>query len=116
MAVIEKIVTDDPEPGIRGELQITGEFLPLRQTTESMDIFELYRSAAADVGFSVSGESSGGCADSGFASSTGTPTLCATGPVGGAVHTVEEYLEIGSLVPRSQALALAALRASTPSG
>jgi glutamate carboxypeptidase len=36
--------------------------------------------------------------------------LCATGPVGGNAHTPEEYLEIASLVPRAQALALAILR------
>jgi acetylornithine deacetylase/succinyl-diaminopimelate desuccinylase-like protein len=38
------------------------------------------------------------------------PTLCATGPVGGQAHTPEEYLELDSIVPRAQALALAILR------
>ena len=32
------------------------------------------------------------------------------GPVGGAAHTPEEYLEVASLVPRAQAVALAILR------
>ena len=58
----------------------------------------------------VAGEFSGGCADSGFTAAVGCPTLCATGAVGGNAHTPEEYLEIGSLVPRAQALALAILR------
>jgi glutamate carboxypeptidase len=52
----------------------------------------------------------GGCADSGFASATGTPTICAVGPVGGRAHTPDEYLEIETLMPRAQALALAVLR------
>lgn len=47
---------------------------------------------------------------SGFTAGVGCPTLCATGPVGGNAHTPEEYLEIGSLVPRAQTLALAILR------
>ncbi|MGV6876753.1 M20/M25/M40 family metallo-hydrolase [Pseudochelatococcus sp. B33] len=114
LAAVGKIVTDDPAPGIRGELRITGEFLPLRQSAENADLFALYRAAAGDVGFAVGGEASGGCADSGFAAATGTPTLCGTGPVGGAVHTADEYLELASLVPRAQALALAAMRAAMP--
>jgi glutamate carboxypeptidase len=40
----------------------------------------------------------------------GCPTLCAVGPVGGNAHTPEEYLEVESLVPRAQALALTILR------
>ena len=52
----------------------------------------------------------GGCADSGFAAATGTPTICAVGPVGGRAHSPDEYLEIDTLVPRAQALALAVLR------
>ena len=52
----------------------------------------------------------GGCADSGFTAAAGTPTICAVGPVGGKAHTPDEYLEIDTLVPRAQALALAVLR------
>ena len=35
---------------------------------------------------------------------------CAVGPVGAKAHTPEEYLELDSIVPRAQALALAILR------
>ena len=52
----------------------------------------------------------GGCADSGFAAATGAPTICGVGPVGGKAHSPEEFLEIETLVPRAQALALAVLR------
>jgi glutamate carboxypeptidase len=40
----------------------------------------------------------------------GTPTICGVGPVGGLAHSPEEYLELDSIVPRAQALALAILR------
>jgi glutamate carboxypeptidase len=36
--------------------------------------------------------------------------LCAVGPVGGRGHSPEEYMEVDTLVPRAQALALAILR------
>ena len=55
-------------------------------------------------------EFAGGCADSGFASNVGAPTICGVGPIGGRAHSPEEYLEIESIVPRAQALALAVMR------
>jgi glutamate carboxypeptidase len=62
------------------------------------------------VGREVDGEFTGGCADSGFTASVGCPTLCAVGPVGGKAHSPEEYLEVESLVPRAQAMALTIAR------
>ncbi|MGR3715854.1 MAG: hypothetical protein ACU0B1_03795 [Thermohalobaculum sp.] len=61
-------------------------------------------------GLSVGGEFSGGCADSGFAAAVSAPTICGTGPVGGKAHSPEEFLELNSIVPRAQALALTVLR------
>jgi glutamate carboxypeptidase len=52
----------------------------------------------------------GGCSDAGFAASAGAPAICGVGPIGGRAHSPEEYLEIGSIVPRAQALALAVMR------
>ena len=60
-----------------------GEFLPLTQSEASETLFAAYRDAARDAGLDVSGEFSGGCADSGFTAAVGCPTLCSTGPVGG---------------------------------
>ena len=73
-------------------------------------MFETYAAAGADAGLVITGEFTGGCADSGFTAGVGCPTLCAVGPVGANAHTVEEYLEVGSIVPRAQALALAIMR------
>ena len=46
----------------------------------------------------------------GFTAGVGCPTLCGVGPVGANAHTAEEYLEVDTLVPRAQAMALAILR------
>ena len=114
MAALEAIVAHATVPGTTARLVVRGEFAPLVPTPASDALFAAYRAAAADAGLDVHGEFSGGCADSGFTAGVGCPTLCATGPVGGNAHTPEEYLEIGSLVPRAQALALAILRLSVP--
>ena len=98
-------------PGTSAKIEITGEFVPLVENAEGKALYEHYAAGLRELGV---GETTalftGGCADSGFASATGTPTICAVGPVGGNAHTPEEFLEIDTLTPRAQALALAVLR------
>jgi glutamate carboxypeptidase len=106
MAAIEAIVAQATVPGTRAELTVKGEFLPLVQDPASKALFDSYVAASAGLGAQVGGEFTGGCADSGFTASVGCPTLCAVGPVGGRAHSPEEYLEVDSLVPRAQAMAL----------
>jgi glutamate carboxypeptidase len=111
MAAIEKIIATPTVPGTSATLTIKGEFVPVVQSGASKALFETYQGAARDAGLTtLQGEFSGGCADSGFTAAVGTPTICGIGPVGGLAHTPEEYLEIDSIVPRAQTLALAILR------
>lgn len=107
---IRAIVETANIPGTRGRLSISGEFLPLVETPESRALFALYAAAAADAGFAATAEFTGSCADSGFTAGVGCPTLCSIGPVGAHGHTPEEYVELDSLVPCAQALALALMR------
>jgi glutamate carboxypeptidase len=109
VGAIEKIVATEHVPGTTATLLIKGEFLPLEQTVANANLFSTYQKAARQIGLKLEGEFTGGCADSGFTSAVGTPTVCATGPVGGMAHTPEEYMVVDSLVPRAQALALAVL-------
>jgi glutamate carboxypeptidase len=110
VAAIRKIAETCSVPGATSSLIIKGEFLPLVQTPEAKALFDLYHSAAADAGFSVSAEFTGGCADSGYTAAQGCPTLCSVGPVGGKAHTPDEFLEIDSMIPCAQALALSVMR------
>ena len=111
MAEIERIVATPSVPGTSTVLTIKGEFVPVVQSEASKALFENYQAAARQAGLTtLQGEFSGGCADSGFTAAVGTPTICGLGPVGGLAHTPEEYLELDSIVPRAQALALAILR------
>jgi glutamate carboxypeptidase len=113
VSAIGDIVNTAVVAGTTARLEILGEFLPLSTAGAAQELFAGYQAAAAEVGLAIEGEFSGGCADSGFSAAVGCPTLCATGPVGGNAHTPEEFLEIDSLVPRAQALALAILRLPT---
>jgi glutamate carboxypeptidase len=110
MAKVETIMATSYVPGTSARLEITGEFLPLVETAENKQLFDVYAGCLSDLGNEPKALFTGGCADSGFAAATGTPTICGVGPVGGRVHSPDEYMEIDTLVPRAQALALAVLR------
>jgi glutamate carboxypeptidase len=101
---IEKIVRAEDVPGTSADIKPVAMFLPL-ELKHSEALFALYKDAAARVGFTVDGEFTGGCADSGFTAALGVPTLCGLGPVGGKAHTDEEFCRLDTLVPRTQALA-----------
>jgi glutamate carboxypeptidase len=111
MAKVEAIMAKSYVPGTSTTLAITGEFLPLVETNDGKALFAHYAAGLRELGTSeTTALFTGGCADSGFASATGAPTICGVGPVGGRAHSPDEFLEIDTLVPRAQALALAVLR------
>jgi len=116
MNIMEKILGEVREicrccelPGSDSRILREGNFLPLEQDEKSRELLDAYGRSAAGLGFQVSGEPTGGSADSGFTAALGTPTLCGTGPVGGNAHRDDEWCRIDTLVPRAQALALTIL-------
>ncbi len=102
-ARIQAIVDANDVPGTTARLTQSSEFLPL-EPRWSEDLMTVYQRAAADVGFAVAGEFTGGCSDAGFTASLGIPTLCGVGPVGAKAHTEAEYCCLDTMVPRTQAL------------
>ncbi|UZE18729.1 M20 family metallopeptidase [Pseudomonas sp. B21-054] len=102
-STIQAIVAEEELIGTHAILKEATTFLPM-EAHHSERLLHIYQQKALALGFSVEGEFTGGCADSGFTASLGIPTLCGLGPVGGKVHTDREYLELDTLVPRAQAL------------
>ena len=86
-----------------------GVFFPLEPSPQALELLSRYQASAVTLDMKVEGEFTGGSADSGLTASVGAPTLCATGPVGGDVHTEREWLRVDTIVPRAQALALTIL-------
>lgn len=110
IARIARIVETANVPGTSARLEIAGEFKPLVEGPENKRLLDHYAACAIDLDIKVAGEFTGGCADSGFTSGVGTPTVCAVGPIGGKAHTPDEFLVVDSIVPRAQTLALAVAR------
>ena len=111
LAKVEGIMAKSYVPGTSAEIEVIGEFVPLVENADGKALYEHYAAALKALGVAeTTALFTGGCADSGFASAAGTPTICAVGPVGGRAHSPDEYMEINTFVPRTQALALAVLR------
>lgn len=112
LALLERIaaIVETPNlPGTRASYTVEAEFLPMVRDAGTDRLLAAYQAGAAELGFAVDAEFTGGCADSGFTAAEGCPTLCATGPMGWDAHTPHEYLLIDSLLPRTKALTLAVL-------
>ncbi|RST48204.1 M20 family metallopeptidase [Variovorax sp. MHTC-1] len=107
LAKVRAIVEEESLPRTKGRITETRRTLPMKPTPD--ELLALYQRGARALGFEVTGEFTGGAADSGLTASVGAPTLCGTGPVGGHAHTEREYCELATFVPRAQAVALAIL-------
>ncbi len=78
----------------------------------TMRIFEVARGVAGELGIELTHQSAGGGSDGNFTGAMGIPTLDGLGAIGKGYHTLNEYIEVESLVTRGRLLAglLAELR------
>lgn len=70
-----------------------------------MKLYDQARYIANAIGFDIVHQSSGGGSDGNFTGAMGIPTLDGLGVAGAKMHTLEEHIEIVSLVPRAKLLA-----------
>jgi glutamate carboxypeptidase len=73
------------------------------EETEALLI--LAEEIASDSGVSFSHTRTGGGSDGNYLAPMRVPVLDGLGPVGGELHTVNEYIELPSLLPRTAMLA-----------
>ena len=74
---------------------------PFEQSADSRLLFEHASRLAAEIGFELVGETTGGGSDANFIAHQ-VPTLDGLGPDGDDVHTLNEHIFISSLLPRMQ--------------
>jgi len=93
-------------PGVRVTMTAQGSGSPTMPRTPAVAALEtLAQQAARELGFEVEGAKTGGGSDAAVVASEGTPVLDGLGPIGGLDHGPDEYIEIGSIVPRTALLA-----------
>ncbi|MEX0283099.1 MAG: M20/M25/M40 family metallo-hydrolase [Paracoccaceae bacterium] len=71
--------------------------------TETM--FQLAQDIAGEIGFELGGESAGGGSDGNFTGAMGIPTLDGLGVMGDGLHTLNEHIQLPSLIERGKLMA-----------
>ncbi|ANF59175.1 M20/M25/M40 family metallo-hydrolase [Halotalea alkalilenta] len=108
----------DLERGVRMMLELSGEangveFEVTRGVTrpvwkpgaETMALFDVAREIAGEIGFEITANSVGGGSDGNFTGAMGIPTLDGLGVRGEGLHTLNEHIEVDSLVERARLMA-----------
>jgi glutamate carboxypeptidase len=109
-AAVARVLDQIHLEGTTTTITAKAAFLPLEPSEAGQALFDHYAAAAAELGMTVTGEYTGGSADSGFTAAIGAPTLCGVGPIGAKAHSPDEVCHLDSLIPRAKAVALAILR------
>jgi glutamate carboxypeptidase len=102
---IESILQTPVISGTSTTFSRQSESLPLGPTSDNVHLAHSYLETARKLGLELSGERTGGCADSGITANAGAPTICGTGPVGGNAHTEDEYILVATLAERARIVA-----------
>ncbi|MCC7163891.1 MAG: M20 family metallopeptidase [Anaerolineae bacterium] len=91
----------------RTHIEIAGEFEfpPMAKTPAIALMADWAKSIANELGFSVQDQATGGASDANNVAQCDVPVLDGLGPVGGADHSPEEYIERDSIIPRTRLLA-----------
>ena len=94
------------------EIHVHGGFgrPPKPMTPEAERLFELVRSAGADLGQAIGWRDTGGVCDGNNIAACGVPVVDTMGVRGGKIHSAEEYLIVESLSERAALSALTILR------
>ena len=78
----------------------------------TMAMFDLARDIAKNLGFDLTASSAGGGSDGNFTGFLGIPTLDGLGVKGAGLHTLNEHIEIASLVERARLISGMLIRLS----
>lgn len=103
---VEGIIAQSYIPGTRSTFEVIGERYPMEDTEGNYALAAHINSVSQKYGF---GErkpcltSSG--SDASYTTMAGVPSVCTVGPVGGFIHSKNEYMEADSLISSSELLA-----------
>jgi glutamate carboxypeptidase len=102
---IEAIAAAEDVPGTRAELRLWLHRPPMPWTPATDRLAALVAECAAAMGAKIDTVATMGGSDANLLAARGLPTLCGLGPVGGAVMTADEYIELPTLAERAALVA-----------
>ncbi|MHC4977117.1 MAG: M20/M25/M40 family metallo-hydrolase [Planctomycetota bacterium] len=110
--MLEELATpEDAMPRVRVSHSFNRPAKPL--IPETQHLAEIARDAAESLGQKLPFSSTGGVCDGNILQDAGLPTIDTMGVRGGGLHTPDEWIELDSLVERSQLMAILLYRLST---
>jgi len=92
-------------PGTHASVDVLARHRPMERSGASTRLVETAVALAAELGFPLHDAETSGASDANTIAALGIPTLDGLGPIGGHWHAAAEYLELGSIVPRTTLLA-----------
>ena len=104
-AAIAGLATSLVVPDTTATLATMARWNPMEKLARSGRLVALAQGLAHGLGFGLADAATGGASDANTTSGMGVPTLDGLGPIGGNDHSPAEYLEVGSIVPRTTLLA-----------
>jgi len=104
-AEIERLVANPTIDGVSVALGRSAGHPPMEKTPASARLVALAVDVAGELGFDLADAATGGASDANTTAALGIPTLDGLGPVGGDDHSVDEWLDLSSVVPRITLLA-----------
>jgi glutamate carboxypeptidase len=104
-AAVRRIAEEAAVDGASSTITLTAWHRPMEKTEATDRLVRMAKDIAHTIGFDVSDAATGGASDANTTAAAGVPTLDGLGPVGGREHSPEEWLELGSVVPRVSLLA-----------
>lgn len=95
-------------PDIKGtEIELSGGIRrpPMELDDENLELLNIIQDVGESLDIEVSHTHTGGGSDASFPSHLGVATVDGLGPVGGEMHSDKEYLEVDSILERTELLA-----------
>jgi glutamate carboxypeptidase len=113
---VRQIVASGVIDGTEARLKVSVEHWPMSRSGGNETLLGIAQSVGAQLGLLIQGAATGGASDGNTAAAGGTPVLDGLGPVGGAAHSPNEYIDARSIIPRTALLAglIASLRDGVP--
>jgi glutamate carboxypeptidase len=105
LAAVREIVASPGVADVSTEVETMATWLPMERLPRSGRLAAHVIDLAARLGFATTDVATGGASDANTTAGMGVPTIDGLGPVGGRDHSPDEYLDVGSIVPRTTLLA-----------
>ena len=112
-AEVERLTATPTVADVRSDLRRIASHPPMERSAGAARLVASAVTIAAELGFELRDAATGGASDANTTAALGLPTIDGLGPVGGDDHSVDEWLDVSSIVPRTTLLAALIARIAT---